>query len=375
MDQRVRTLAEAAILDAVRDAGMMLGDVEAVYAANAIAGMIDGQEMIRGQVALQSIGIHDVPVVNVENACASGSSAVHLAWTAVGAGLYDVALAYGVEKMFHPDKRLTIRAIATALDVEEPVDPDSKSPFMDSYAQRVRRYMDACDATMDDFAHVVQKARQNARYNSRAQFRTEIAVQEALEAPLIAWPLTRVMCSPVSDGAAAILLVAAERLPAPPDRPRILVRASALRSTSGPDSPGNAVQRAAAAAYQAAGMGPTDLDVLEVHDATAPGEIMRYDWLGLSAPGEGAKLIRDKSTSLGGATPVNVGGGLLARGHPIAATGCAQLVELSEQLRGTTHPALQVPGARIALSENSGGTLSGETAASCVHIIERVDRS
>jgi acetyl-CoA acetyltransferase len=376
-DRSIRSLAEEAVGQALGDAGATASDIGAVYFANGAAGIMTGQEMIRGQAALRDTGLLGVPLVNVENACASASSAVHLAWLAVAAGEVDVALAVGAEKLTHPDKARALEAISTAVDLERmPVvlgDDDAEgasgSRFMEIYAGLARDYLDRSGATKRDLAEVAAKASRHGALNPRAQFRTPRSADEVLESRLIAEPLTLLMCSPIGDGAAALVLCSrdfAARLEADP----VLIRASVL--VSGNDGTPPAAERAAQRAYERAGLGPGDLDLVELHDAAAPAELTLYEELGLAEPGGGASLLASGATALGGRLPVNTSGGLLSKGHPIGATGAAQLVELTEQLRGTAGDR-QVPGARIGLAENGGGFLGSDAAAAAVHILERED--
>ena len=406
MDSSVRKLAEEAVADALRDAQAGPGDVEIAFFSNATAGILTGQEMIRGQVALRNTGVLGVPIVNVENACASASSAFWLAHMAVASGQADIALAIGSEKLTHPDKMRSFAAIGTAVDLENLVaarealtrtllgtgsaaGPDAgsplpvgaevmpekqsgggKSPFRDVYAGMTRHYMEQSGATPEDFARIAVKNQANGKLNPKAQYGGDITVDEVLASRAISGPLTLLMCSPIGDGSAAVVLCsedAARRLGADTVR----VRATALVSGRDrtPDQPG-AVERAVAKAYDMAGVGPEDLDVLEVHDAAAPAELMIYEELGLCGPGEGPKLLASGETALGGRVPVNPSGGLLAKGHPIGATGCAQLVELADQLRGRCG-ARQVEGARVALAENGGGFLGTDPAAVVITVLSR----
>jgi acetyl-CoA acyltransferase len=364
----LRALVREAVDDALADAGITATDVQAAFCGNAIAGLITGQEMVRGQVALRSMGIQGIPVVNVENACATGSTALHLACTAVASGQYDLVLVVGAEKMTHEDRRRPVLAVASALDVEDDVDLDSASPFMDVYAAKVREYLAHSEATVEDLARVVVKAQRLGALNPKAQYGGEVTVEQVLADLLISDPLTRMMCSPIGDGAAAVVVASAERARALGISTPVRVLASVLQSGSAPGSGEPAGVRSARLAYERAGLGPEDIDVVELHDAAASSELTRYESLQLCGPGEGARLIRDGVTDLGGALPVNTGGGLLARGHPIGATGCAQVVELCDQLRGRSGPR-QVPGARTALADNGGGWVAGDAAAECVHIL------
>jgi acetyl-CoA acyltransferase len=393
-DRGTRSLAEEATAEALRDARATAGDVEMAFFSNATAGILTGQEMIRGQVALRNTGILGVPIVNVENACASASSAFWLAHMAVASGQVDIALAIGSEKLTHPDKARSFAAIGTAVDLDNLVGArealtrtllgmgsddapkkeagggGGKSPFMDVYAGMTRHYMEQSGATPEDFARIAVKNQGNGKLNPKAQYGGDITVEEVLASRQISGPLTLLMCSPIGDGSAAVVVCsedAARRLGAETVR----VRATALVSgrDRGPNDAG-AVERAVAKAYDMAGVGPEDLDVCEVHDAAAPAELMIYEELGLCGPGEGPKLLASGETALGGRVPVNPSGGLLAKGHPIGATGCAQLVELADQLRGRCG-ARQVEGASVALAENGGGFLGTDPAAVVITVLSR----
>jgi acetyl-CoA acetyltransferase len=400
-DTTIRALAEEATRGALDDAGVTPADIGMVFFSNAVAGILTNQEMIRGQVALRYTGLLGVPMVNVENACASASSAFHLACMAVGSGAVDVALAVGSEKLTHEDRSRSFAAIGTAVDQLQlaelqqwassgsagsplPEQADSwpaetasgadsgqaggkRSFFMDVYAASARAYMKSSGATREDFAQVAVKSHRHAALNPYAQYRTEVTAEDVLASREIAAPLTLLMCSPIGDGAAALVVCSGEvarRLGT-----GVRVRACALVSgrDRGPGEPG-AVERAAHAACEQAGVGPGDLDVVELHDAAAPAELITYEELGLCGEGEGPALLASGATALGGRIPVNPSGGLLSKGHPIGATGCAQLVELTEQLRGRCG-ARQVPGARVALAENGGGFLGTDAAAMVVTVL------
>ncbi|MPZ00587.1 MAG: thiolase family protein [Actinophytocola sp.] len=387
-DTTIRALAEEAVRDALADAGLSAADVQTVFFSNAVAGVLTGQEMIRGQVALRHTGLLGVPMVNVENACASASSAFNLAVSAVAAGSVDVALAVGAEKLTHRDKAKSFAAIGTAVDLaqlddlrrwargsagsrlpERAEDDEGKrSFFMEVYAANTRAYMQRTGATAQDFAEVAVKSHAHAALNPKAQYRQPVTADEVLASRVVSDPLTLLMCSPIGDGAAAIV-VCSEQRARRLRHPSVRVRSSAL--VSGTDRAGEepgAVERAAAQAYERAGIGPEDLDVLEVHDAAAPAELMAYEELGLCGPGEAAALLRSGETRLGGRRVVNPSGGLLSKGHPIGATGCGQLVELADQLRGRCGNR-QIPDARVALAENGGGFLGSDAAAMVVSIL------
>lgn len=378
-DETLKTLAGAAVRDAVTDAGLQLADLEAAYFGNAVGGLIDGQEMIRGQVALRPLGIDEIPIFNIENACASGSSAFHLAWQAVASGACDIVLAVGAEKMSHPDRQRTFDALASAIDIAAAADGTEdtfprieagRSAFMDLYAQEARAYMASSGAEPADFARVAVKNQHNGALNPRAQYGAELTVDEVLASREIVYPLTLLMCSPVSDGAAAAVLVSDEvgRRLGPAGRPPVRVAASVVRSGLG--KRGSSAAVAAAKAYELAGIGPEDVSCAELHDASAPAELELMEALGLAAPGDAVRLVREGATAIGGRIPVNPSGGLLAKGHPVGATGIAQLCEATWQLRGEAG-GRQVAGARVALTQNAGGWLFGDNAVAAVTLLSR----
>jgi acetyl-CoA acetyltransferase len=231
--------------------------------------------------------------------------------------------------------------------------------------------MERYGTTAEQFAGVSAKNSYHGSLNPRAQFREVLSVEDVLAAPMIAEPLTRPMCSPIGDGGAAAVVVSEERARALGIQRPVRVVSAALCSgwDHGPDEPGT-VEVCSRTAYEEAGVGPEDLDVVECHDASAPAEITSYESLGLCARGEGGKLIDTGETRLGGRVPVNTSGGLLRKGHPVGATGIAQIVELTEQLQGRSE-GRQVEGARVALAQNGGGALGTDAAAMCVTILTR----
>lgn len=380
-ESTVRSLAEEAVRDALLDAGMTTSDVGMVFFGNAAEGLMTGQEMVRGQSALRHTGLLGVPVVNVENACASATTAFSLACMAVRSGATDVALAVGAEKLTHPDKTRSMQAIGTAIDLAEPptlrgvlaasgagTSDLPRSFFMDVYAEMALDYARQSGATPEDFADVAVKNGRHGALNPRAHYRAGVTREQVLESRVISGPLRLLMCSPISDGAAAVL-VCSEAFARRHGSTGVQVRASVL--ASGTDrQPGDlpGVTRAVDQAYNEAGLGPRDVHVAEVHDGAAPAELMVYEQLGFCGAGEGPRLLASGATALGGQLPVNTGGGLLSRGHPIGATGCAQLVELIDQLRERAG-ARQVPGARVALAENAGGYLDNDSAAIGITIL------
>jgi acetyl-CoA acyltransferase len=401
-DATLRSLAVAAVDAALADAGIGPSDVDMVVFANAGEGVLTGQEMVRGEVVFHRYGFGGAPMLNVENACASASTALHVATLAVAAGAAEIAVAVGAEKLTNPDKRRTMAVFSSAVDfddmpdlrtqverdllglgpagdADDATDRPVQSALMAVYAATARRFFARGGASVEDAAAVAVKNRAHAAANPRAQFRQPTTVEQVLASRMIADPLRLHMCSPVADGAAAVVVCSDDRLGSltrtGTDVEAVRIDASVLRS--GGDAEGTradiedgAVSRAAAGAYEAAGVGPDDLDVVEVHDAAAPAELLTYEQLGLCAPGGAPELLAEGSVCLGGRRPVNPSGGLLSRGHPIGATGLGQVVELVDQLRGRCGPR-QVAGARIALAQNSGGYMSGEEAVAVVTILSR----
>jgi len=388
LERGVRSLAEEAVNEALKDAGLEPKDVQTAYFANAVSGLITGQEMIRGQAALRYTGLLGIPIFNVENACASAASAFHLAWMAVASGQYDVALAVGAEKLFHEDKTKAFRAIGTAVDLESLQDLKKKmaetakgadkpgdekagqnrSFFMDIYASMTREYMRQSGATAEDFADVAVKSHEHGALNPKAQYRNRCTREEVLASREISPPLTLMMCSPIGDGAAAAIICSEKAARKLGVRQAVPVRASVLVSGTDrkADEPG-AAERAAKRAYEVAGVGPKEIDVIEIHDAAAPAELMVYEDIGFCERGGGPAYFRTGDTRLGGKHVVNPSGGLLAKGHPIGATGIAQIVEICDQLRGRAGDR-QVKGARVGMTENGGGFLGRDAAAMSVHV-------
>jgi acetyl-CoA acetyltransferase len=391
METGLKAIGAEAVQAAVGDSGLGLDDLEAAYVGNAAAGLVTGQESIRGQVILRSIGLGKLPVVNVENACASSSTALHQAAAMVSAGLYDVVLALGVEKLYHPDKKKSFGAFSGAVDVEAMQEilkrlqenakqggaksgssgaGEKRSMFMDIYAAAARAHMQQYGTTVEQFAGVSSKNSFHGSLNPRAQFREHLSVEDVLAAPMIAEPLTRPMCSPIGDGAAAVVLVSEAKARQLGIQRPVKVVSSVLRSGwdhgYGEDGAGEVCSREA---YEESGVGPQDFDVVELHDASAPAEIMAYEYLGLCPKGDGGKLIDEGATRLGGRQPVNTSGGLLRKGHPVGATGIAQIVELAEQLQGRSGER-QVEGARVGLAQNGGGNIGPDVAAMCVTVLK-----
>jgi acetyl-CoA acyltransferase len=383
LDRGLRDLAEEAVRNAVEDAGLDIKEINAAYVSNSVAGLITGQETIRGQVVLRHTGLMGIPIVNVENACASASTAFHLGWMAVASGLYNCVLAVGVEKLSDPDKAKSLRAFNAAVDVSELAEIEKRlgrsgegasdrSLFMDLYISMLSAGAPSSQETMggmtrEQMALVSVKNHYHGSLNPYAQYREEVTLEQVLQSRPVVGPLTVLMCSPLGDGAAAALIVSEEFARTKGLKgPR--VDASVLVSGRGDDrSMAPSTKRAAAQAYEMAGMGPEDIDFAEVHDAVAPAEISIYEDLRFCAPGDGPGLIEDRVTWLGGRLPVNTSGGLLARGHPIGATGLGQIAEVVWQLQGKGG-SRQVENCKVGLTQNGGGHIGFDAAAMAVHI-------
>ncbi|CAN7307567.1 thiolase family protein [Pseudorhodoferax sp. LjRoot39] len=371
LERNLKSLSEQAVAAALADAGAGPQDVQCIYFGNAAAGVVDGQEMIRAQASLRHTGLAGKPMFNVENACASSSTALHLAWLAVASGQHETALVVGTEKLSHEDKAVSFGAFTRAVDQDEPLPADvtrgSGSIFMDLYAAKTRKWMAQTGAEPADFARVCVKSRRAGALNPLAQFRKETSVEEVLASRMVSDPLTLFMCSSIGDGSAALFLCSEDHARRLGVRP-VYLRASAIVSATGEPGAELVAVRAARAAYEQSGIGPADIHVAEVHDASAPAELIHYENLGLCAPGEAPALIRSGATDLGGRISVNPSGGLMSRGHPLGATGAAQIVELTQQLRGQAGPR-QRPGAQVALAENNGGNMAGDSAVAVVTIL------
>ncbi|HTF35277.1 MAG TPA: thiolase family protein [Myxococcota bacterium] len=393
LDRSIKDLTREAVEAALSDAGCERTQLGLAVFSNVAQGHMEGQHSIRGQIALRAMGIDGIPVVNVENACASGSSALALATSALGSGMAEIALAVGVEKLYSEDRermfaafdagwdvsiaeenRQRLLALGAAVEVPEGSQSDAPySVFMDVYAALARQHMRLYGSTQTHFAAVAAKNHRHSVHNPLAQYRRPYTTEEVLAGRPIVYPLTVPMCSPVSDGAAAVALCTERALARLGRRRAVAVRAVALRSGSerDPDDLERHIsRRAAAAAWEQAGLGPEDVSLAEVHDATAVGEVIELEAIGLFKGGEAGPAAVRGETELGGRLPVNPSGGLECRGHPIGATGLAQTFELVTQLRGEAGPR-QVEGARVAVAENGGGLIGVEEAAVCVTVLSR----
>ncbi|GAA1019499.1 thiolase [Acrocarpospora pleiomorpha] len=364
----MKDMGRRAALAALEDAGMEVGDIQAVFFANALAGLITGQESIRGETVTYPLGFGTIPVHNVENACASGGNALHLAWLSVASGLYDTVLALGVEKANHEDRARTFRAFGAGMDVEDGFAVgdgagEDRSPFVDRQARLAQTLFGERGVTMDGLARVTSRSLENARLNPMAHRRFGGSPEDVLKARVVVDPLTVLMSSPISDGAAAAVVT---RRPGDRDV-RILASRLATRPPKGTAGPG-AAKAAGLAAYEQAGLGPGDVDFAEVHDASVAYELLTWSELGLCAPGQEEEWAMTGVTERSGAMPVNVSGGLVGRGHALGASGLAQVHDITQQIRGEAGE-LQLPHVRVGLAQIGGGVIDWETAASTVHIL------
>ena len=354
--------AAAGALDAAR-----ADHLDAVFVGNMSAGLFTGQEHI-GALLADELGVAGVAASRVESACASGGAALRAGFAEVAAGLSDLVLVAGVEKM--TDGADTTAVLATAADQETEAYHGLTFPAL--YAMIARAHMEAFGTTEEDLGWVTVKNHRHGAKNPRAQFRSEVTLEQVARSAMVADPLRLLHCSPVSDGAAAVLLCPMEQAKRYTDRP-VRIRGSGMATSSMAlaarvEIPWlDAVDRAATKAYHMAGVGPKQIQLAEVHDCFTIAEICCIEALGLVDKGCGPCAARDGTTALGGPIPVNTSGGLKAKGHPVGATGVAQAIEIFEQLRGEAGER-QVKGAALGLAQNMGG--SGASAV--VHILERV---
>ncbi len=372
MDRRDLTpeaLAREAVRDALADAGLSPGDIGLVVMANALGGRLCDQGCIRGQTWLRDAGLGTAGVVNVDNSCAGGSTAMHVAVMGARSGQSPV-LVVGVEKMWTGSREQTISGIEDGLPADEraqlraTIENNAGSVLMGLNAQWVRHQIEVLGTTAHQIAAAAAKARRCASRNPLAQFRTRVTVEEVLAAPVVAGSLTRLMCSSFTDGAAAAVLMAGPV----PGAPRI--RASILRSGNGELDYHKRLEDTVAEAWKEAGVGPADVDVIELHDATSAEELYALESLGFFPPGTaGAATVAGDTDIDGSAVCVNPSGGLVARGHPLGATGLCQIAELVHQLLGRA-VGRQRLGARIGMAVNTGGIIAGDAAVVGIHVLQ-----
>jgi acetyl-CoA acetyltransferase len=361
-ERSMQDLVQEAVLAACDDAGVEPKSVQAFYGASVYGGMA------LAQVLLRDLGVTGPPIYNVENACASGATAVHLASHALRLGEYDTVVAFGVEQL----TRLgggTIPLQRNDYKTELYAAQGMVLPAI--YAMRATRYLHEYQVPPETLARVAVKNRAHGARNPYAQYREPTTVEAVLSSRMIAEPLTLLQCCPSAvDGAAAVVLTTR-----PTGRKReVRLLASAIQTGHREEGCDNILDaeitaRTAKLAYERAGLGPEDVDVVELHDAFTIAELLYYEALGFCPRGEARALLESGATTLGGSRPVNTSGGLLAKGHPLGATGIAQMVELAWQLEGRAE-SRQVEGADVALAQCTGGGIAGvDHAVSAVHLL------
>ncbi len=442
LDRSIKDLTAETVRGVLKDAGIQKGDLQSAWFSNSGWGGLAYQHCIRGQVALRPLGIDALPITNVENACAGGSTAFHGAWKDVAGGFCDISLAVGAEKIYQENRFAVFAGFVSGTDVENIVSearrmqsnmasslqatPTPKasparsskrwrpmkerikdirdqlvtgiglgeaigykqmlelvslskgdhSPFMDIYGFIAREHMRKYGSTARQLAIIASKNHWHSSMNPNAQYQFEVSVEEVLEDRIVSPPLTRAMCAPIGDGSASAILMSESAVRRFGLMGRaVKVRASVLGSgRERGDGDPDIGERLGKLAYERAGVGPADIHCVELHDATAFGEMHQTEALGFFPKGEGGIHAERGETRIGGKLPVNPSGGLLSRGHPIGASGLAQIHELVTQLRGEAGQR-QVHGAQLALAENGGGALGKEEAAMCIHILEAVGKN
>ena len=390
-EKSLKDLVRGAVEPALSDAGLDKSRIEAAYMGNSVAGLMTGQEAIRGQVVLSGMGIDSIPIFNLESACASSSMAFNLGYTAVAAGVHDCVLVCGYEKMFDQDKSRTFAALSSAIDVEDGLEyfkeaekhspfgdkivhegaGQSRSIFMDYYSFIIKGYMREYGFTQEDFARLSVKSHKNGALNPHAQYQKEVTLEEVLNSGDIVHPLTLMMCSPIGDGAAAAILCSksvADRLTTKP----IWVAGSVVGSGKVSFDPGDSVsRRLSAKIWESTGVGPGEVDVVEVHDATSPSEIMFLVDLGLVPGEEAVQWINNGNLELDGRMPSNPSGGLASKGHPVGATGCGMVYEIVTQLRGQAGKRQIARPPKIGMTLNGGGILGLDAASLALHMFKK----
>ncbi len=358
-DKDISQLGGEAALGALKDASMSIKDIEMF-----VCGNLFQANAMNGQKILQQIGQTGIPVFNVSNACATGSTAFREAYVGVASGMYDVTMAVGVEQM----GKMGLLG-GGARSGGESVEGVLGSGLMPAvFGQAGVEHMRQYGTTAEQFAKISVKNHKHSVHNPLSQYQVEVSLDDVMKARMVAYPNTLYMCCPTGDGAAAAILVSEEKMKQFTTKP-IKVAASVLtsdpyteRDLTMPDV-NTLTQNAAKQAYEKSGLGPQDLDLVELHDCFATAELLHYENLGLCGEGEAGQLIDQGETALGGNIPVNVSGGLLSKGHPLGATGVANIYELVNQLRGNGG-ARQVDGAKAGLAH-----VIGLGSACTVHIL------
>jgi acetyl-CoA acetyltransferase len=362
-DRNVPQLGAEAALLALDDAGLTIHDMEALYCGN----LMQSNAMV-GQRILQQIGQTGIPVVNCANACATGATAFREGWTAIKAGLYDLVLCVGVEQMAGAGL-LGGGGGGKGISTEGLLGSGTMpAVFAEAGMEHARKY----GTTFEQFAKVSVKNHHHSTMNPKARYQIETPLEEVMNAEMISYPNTKLMCSVNVDGSAAAVLASEKKARELGMRRAVKVKASILtsdrftqRDLTMPDV-NTCTREAAKKAYEMAGVGPQDINLIELHDCFATAEILHYENLGICKDGEAGRMIDEKQVYLGGRIPVNVSGGLLSKGHPLGATGIANIYEVTTHLRGEAGKR-QVEGARLGLTH-----VIGLGSACGVHILEKV---
>ncbi len=397
MDRNIKSLAAEAVTAALKDAGITKEQLEGAWVGNAAQGLLDGQEMIRGQVVLHPMGITRIPVFNIENACASSASAFNDAWARVALGEIDVALVLGMEKMYYEDKKKSLQVFTAGMDVEvltgfveaarkaeekiakkrdekgetEKKKTGGRSIFMDVYAMAARNHMEKYGTTQRQLAAISSKNHFHSSMNPLAQYQKKWSVEDVMNDIEVAFPLTRAMCAPIGDGAAALVICSDDYAKKIGAKHSVDIAATVMASgETTAEGEENPMMRLAKKAYEKAGIGPEDVDLAEIHDATAYGELGNTEALMFCPEGEGGPFAEAGHTTIGGKIPVNVSGGLECQGHPVGATGARQVVELFTHLTGRAKDR-QVHNAKVGLAQNGGGTIGNSEAALSIIILKK----
>ena len=368
-----KKMGEEACLKAIEDAGISPKQIEAAYVGNMGIMAPHVQGPLVGNLILERVGRGGIPVTRIEGGCASSALAFREAYMAISAGFYDVAIVLGVEKMLVGDAQTRLKSMIMGSDLE--LEGVMGITFPGVFGMMATRRMAKVGTTREQMALVAVKNHGNALYNPYAHLPMKLTVEEVLNSRPIAYPLTLYECCPMSDGAAAVILASEDVAKKVTDTP-IYVLASAQTSGSlEPDFDYIVLKSsliAAKKAYEIAGVEPKDVDFAEVHDCFSIAEIAHYEELGFCGIGEGGKLIEEGETEIGGRIPVNPSGGLLGRGHPVGATGAAQVCEVVWQLRGEAGKR-QVAGAEIGLTHTMGNFSMGDAGHCVVQIFKRGD--
>lgn len=372
LDKNLKELTQYAVWEAIEDAGINPNNIEIAYFSNTLAGALNDQHSSRGQIFLRHAGFSEIPIINIENACAGGATAFQQANLAVASGQVDVALAIGSEKMFVGDNKKTIAALGSAADVE--LSAGQGIQFTALYAFKALDYMEKYGATTYHFAKVSEKNSMNASLNPNAQYKTKLSLEDVLNSRMIANPLTLYMCSPIADGSAAAIIVN-EKTAKQLGKDTVKVKGGILKSgkaTKIENTP--IVTKAANQLYTLTGVSPKEIDLVEVHDAAVSIEFDHIEDLGFVEKGTAFQEIEKGTFNLNGKIPVNTSGGLTSKGHPVGATGIAQIIEITRQLRGEAQNR-QVKSSRdlpkVGLALNTGGRVEEDRSAIAITMLSR----